>query len=103
MFEHAAKALQFYTEKLQLGFPSTKLGIVGIENYTSLGMENWSMMVFCEEYFLVNPETTFLIRQRIARLVAHEVGHTWFGNLVSITSFQFLWLKEGLPNCSYFL
>lgn len=43
---------------------------------------------------LVTPDTTFVRRRRIARLICHEVCHQWYGDIVTPESFDELWLKE---------
>jgi hypothetical protein len=48
-------------------------------------MENWGMMAFSEAFLLVNGNTPFPRKQRIARLVCHEVAHQWFGNLATMS------------------
>jgi aminopeptidase N len=91
----AEKALTFYVQKLRIGYPLPKMDIIGVENMDALAMENWGALIFVNDFFLVNNDTPFQRKQRIARLVCHEVGHQWFGNLVTIKEWQYLWLKEG--------
>lgn len=43
---------------------------------------------------MVTPDTTFVRRRRIARLICHEISHMWYGDLVTPNSFDELWLKE---------
>lgn len=64
----------FHPENLKIGFPSPKLDIIGIENFTMLGMENWGFMTFHQAYFLVSKNTPLNRIQRITRLVGHEVS-----------------------------
>lgn len=47
-----------------------------------------------QEYLVVTPDTTFVRRRRIARLICHEISHMWYGDLVTPHSFDELWLKE---------
>ncbi|CAM9893241.1 unnamed protein product, partial [Ectocarpus sp. 13 AM-2016] len=49
-----------------------------------------------QEYLVVTPDTTFVRRRRIARLICHEISHMWYGDLVTPNSFDELWLKEGM-------
>uniref|UniRef100_A0A6B2LK92 Peptidase M1 membrane alanine aminopeptidase domain-containing protein n=1 Tax=Arcella intermedia TaxID=1963864 RepID=A0A6B2LK92_9EUKA len=58
-------------------------------------MENWGCMHFASGYLLVSKKTALHRKQRIVRLIGHEIGHSWFGDLVTISSFKYLWLKEG--------
>eukprot|EP00742_Colponemidia_sp_Colp-10_P013607 GILJ01015381.1.p1 GENE.GILJ01015381.1~~GILJ01015381.1.p1 ORF type:complete len:845 (-),score=132.61 GILJ01015381.1:176-2656(-) len=62
-------------------------------------MENWGMITLNAAYCLVDEKTSLERRQRIARLIGHEVAHQWFGNIVSIAWWDEIWLKEGF--CRY--
>lgn len=92
-------ALHFYQSKTGVPFVWPKLDIVGVENFTSLGMENWGrfivsqtylmligLMVFNLHYFLVSNSTLLNRRQRIARLVAHEVTSSFHSPLSPLSS-----------------
>jgi puromycin-sensitive aminopeptidase len=59
-------------------------------------MENWGLLTFDKGFLLVDSLTSFQRRQRIARLVCHEVCHQWFGNMVTMAWWRYLWLKEGM-------
>jgi len=58
--------------------------MISVENLPVLGMENWGLMTFSEDFILVNEKTEFSRKQRIARLVCHEIAHQWFGNLATM-------------------
>lgn len=78
-----------------MGYTWPKLSVVAMEEAPMLGEENWGCIVLASDFLHVDANTLFSRVQRITRLVAHEVGHMWFGNLVSIRSWEALWLKEG--------
>ncbi|GAB5031374.1 puromycin-sensitive aminopeptidase-like protein [Nannochloropsis oceanica] len=75
-------------------YPLPKLDIICLPQMHGIGMEGWGSISILEEYLLVTPTTDFVRRRRIARLLAHETAHQWFGNLVTPFSFDELWLKE---------
>jgi len=59
-------------------------------------MENWGLVTYRETCLLVDKEnTSTLRRQWVAVVVAHELGHQWFGNLVTMEWWTHLWLNEG--------
>ena len=59
-------------------------------------MENWGIITFKHSILVNNPKTTpSELFQKNARLIAHEVSHMWFGNLVTIEWWDDLWLNEG--------
>lgn len=69
----------------QLAVPSTRWG----------AMEDWGLISYAENLLLVDPATTGPAQQRrVYNLVAHEVAHQWFGNLVTAASWNEIWLNE---------
>ena len=58
-------------------------------------MENWGAVVFRENLLLSDPENTSQAgKERICEVIAHEIVHQWFGNLVSPADWKYLWLNE---------
>ncbi|XP_037811881.1 uncharacterized protein LOC119603780 [Lucilia sericata] len=73
-----------------------KMDQAAIPDFAAGAMENWGLATFREEYTLYNKETSTVYTQtNIARLIAHEFCHLWFGDYVAIQWWSFLWLKEG--------
>ena len=58
-------------------------------------MENWGLAIYKEIYFLHNANTSQAIEQQIVKIIAHEISHMWFGNLVTPKWWDDLWLNEG--------
>ena len=57
-------------------------------------MENWGAITFREAYILVDENTSVRYKKVVAEVVAHEVAHQWFGNLVTMKWWDDLWLNE---------
>lgn len=93
--ELAVRAIKYFVEQLQYVLPMEKMDLIGVP-LSGLGMENYSLLTFRWNHFLVNSDTALSMRQRIARLIFHEVAHQWFGDLVTIEWWSYLYLKEGL-------
>ncbi|XP_065072522.1 glutamyl aminopeptidase-like [Ochlerotatus camptorhynchus] len=91
MTEKSLQALQDYTgQKYSL----PKLCQVGIVGFSG-GMENWGLILCDEDYLFVDQQADIFEQIDSARLISHEVAHQFFGNLVGITWWDHLWLKEG--------
>ena len=57
-------------------------------------MENWGLATYKETNFLNNDKSTQAQESRVATIIAHEIAHMWFGNLVTMRWFNDVWLKE---------
>ncbi|KAJ5728773.1 uncharacterized protein N7483_003281 [Penicillium malachiteum] len=92
----AAKGLRFFEKTFSCDYPLPKLDLVAIPNFEIKAMENWGLIVYRSSDLLVDTEVTG--KRKIAEITLHEVAHQWFGNLVTIRSWDSLWLKEGFAN-----
>ncbi|ALC45616.1 CG31343 [Drosophila busckii] len=77
-------------------FSLPKLDQAAIPDFAAGAMENWGLATYREEYLLYNTENSTVNTQtNIATIEAHEDAHMWFGDLVAIEWWSYLWLKEG--------
>jgi hypothetical protein len=97
------KAIEYFEDFFGYALPMTKMDIVALPRFDYLGMENWGLLTFVKDFCVVSEKSTLERRQRIARLVGHEVAHQWFGNTVSLQWWTFIWLKEGLARFLEFM
>ncbi len=90
----ARKSLQFGAEYTGIAYPLSKCDYIAIPN--SMGaMENFGAIRHAEDVLLVYPGNTSKSRQTlIAKIIAHEGIHMWFGDLVSPAAWKYLWLNE---------
>jgi hypothetical protein len=95
----ATKALDFFEEFFNVQLPLKKLDVVAMERFAVLGMENWGLINLHKDFLIVTGTTPLERRQRITRLIGHEMCHQWFGNWIAIEWWNCLWLKEGM--CRY--
>jgi len=91
----AAASLQFFERYYGIPYPSEKLDLLAIPDFASGAMENLGAITFRETALLVDQQTgTHAELERVADVVAHENAHMWFGDLVTMSWWNGLWLNE---------
>ncbi|CAJ1068864.1 leucyl-cystinyl aminopeptidase [Xyrichtys novacula] len=90
-----AKLLEFYNDFCEINYPLKKLDLVAIPDFLAGAMENWGLITFRETSLLVGKQSSLLEKQVVASVIAHELAHQWFGNLVTMSWWNDLWLNEG--------
>lgn len=92
----APPMLEFLERYFQVPFPLPKMDFVALPDFASKAMENWGLITFRESVLLVDPsEASVFDELTMKRVVAHELAHQWFGNLVTMKWWNDLWLNEG--------
>ncbi len=85
----------FFAEYFAIPYPTDKLDLVGLPDFAAGAMENLGLVTFREALLLVDPTTATQAEEHvIANVVAHEIAHMWFGDLVTMRWWNGLWLKE---------
>jgi len=70
--------------------------MICITEFAMGAMENWGLVTYRETALMIDEATASpQQKQRVAVVVAHELAHQWFGNLVTMTWWEGLWLNEG--------
>lgn len=95
--DQAAQILHYYNDYFGVAFPLPKLDLIAAPGQIQGGsMENWGAIFYSQNHLLFDPKTsTEQDRQTVFEVLAHEMAHQWFGDLVTMAWWDDLWLNEG--------
>jgi aminopeptidase N len=93
LFEITSLCFDRYHEKFDEPYPFDSYDQAFVPEFNAGAMENPGLVTFCEE-FLFRSAVTDTERQTRAVIIAHEMAHMWFGNLVTLTWWDDIWLNE---------
>ncbi len=88
-------ALEFFSTYFDIPYPGDKLDMIAIPDFAFGAMENLGCITYRESALLVDARSASHVeRQRVAEVVAHEIAHMWFGDLVTMEWWEGIWLNE---------
>jgi aminopeptidase N len=92
----AENVLKFYNKYYYTKYPFKKLDFIGIPDFSAGAMENIGAITFRETDLLLDDKTaSYDSRRNVASVIAHEMAHQWFGDLVTMKWWDNIWLNEG--------
>uniref|UniRef100_A0A9J7YHC3 Aminopeptidase n=1 Tax=Cyprinus carpio carpio TaxID=630221 RepID=A0A9J7YHC3_CYPCA len=92
----AVTLLDFYDDYFDIPYPLPKHDLAAIPDFQSGAMENWGLSTYRESGLLFDSEkSSSSDKLGITKVIAHELAHQWFGNLVTMQWWNDLWLNEG--------
>ncbi|KAJ8417585.1 hypothetical protein AAFF_G00224280 [Aldrovandia affinis] len=96
--------LDFFEEYCGIKYPLSKLDQVALQSFEAMGMENWGLIIYSESILIYNAGSSSTVQKEMSNIViAHELAHQWFGNLVTMRWWNDLWLKEGFATYTSYL
>lgn len=92
----AENMLGYLTQKTGIDYALPKLDLVSVPDFSSGAMENWGLATFREYALQYNDAVTSAkFKDYVTTIIAHELSHMWFGNLVTCAWWENTWLNEG--------
>jgi tricorn protease interacting factor F2/3 len=92
--DHAGRSVRFFEKFFDVPYPLPKLHLISVPTAWFGGMENWGAIALNESQALVDKNSSALSKRWVVEVIAHEIAHQWFGDLVTMAWWDDVWLNE---------
>ncbi len=94
--EIAKYVLHYYNTYFGIPYPLKKLDLIALPDFEAGAMENFGAITYRETAMLIDPKTASVdAKKNVGLVIAHEMAHQWFGDLVTMQWWDNIWLNEG--------
>ncbi|PYB68332.1 peptidase [Thermoplasma sp. Kam2015] len=92
--EIAKRSIEFYEKYFGIPYALPKMHLISVPEFGAGAMENWGAITFREIYMDLAEDSAITVKRNSANVIAHEIAHQWFGDLVTMKWWNDLWLNE---------
>ncbi|HEX7404755.1 MAG TPA: aminopeptidase N [Candidatus Nanopelagicaceae bacterium] len=103
IFKITKQGFAFYEKEFGLAYPFDKYDQVAVAEFNAGAMENAGCVTFAEDYFVFRSKVTDQSYNWRANIILHEMAHMWFGDLVTMTWWDDIWLNESFAEWASYL
>jgi len=94
--EVAEQCVKYFNHYFGIKYPFEKLDMIGLPDFSAGAMENTGLITYREVILLIDDKKASVgLHQTVATVIAHEIAHQWFGDLVTMKWWDDVWLNEG--------